>query len=646
MTPLAGSRCRGPVDFLQGGGELGAIIRAYDWTASPLGPPAAWPQALKTAVRLLLSTGHPMFLWWGPELIQFYNDAYRLSIGPERHPGAVGQRGRECWEEIWPIIGPQIEQVMSGGEPTWHENALVPITRNGRLEDVYWTYSYGPIHDDNAPNGVGGVLVVCTETTETVLAERKRAETVSRWRRLFDQAPSFMCILGGPDHVFEFVNDAHMKLFGSRAWIDRPVREAFPDIAGQGFYEALDHVYATGERVVFEDTPVRYRLTPESPEEVRYMHFIYAPIVDAEARVIGIFWEGVDLTEGRRVQAALRESEEQLRLATEAAEVGLWDLDVATGALFWPPRVKAMFGLPPDAEVSMETFYAGLHPADREATRTAFEAALDPGRRKLYDVEYRTIGRDDGRLRWIAAKGRAIFDEAGTPTRILGTALDITARKTAEARLRLMVHELNHRVKNSLATVQAIAAQTLHGQDVPKSVRTALTERLIALSRAHDVLTDEKWVGANLRDIAGRTAAPHLSSGAVDRFVFDGPPVNLPPRSAIAVALALHELATNAAKYGSLSVPEGHVRIDWTTAPAAEGKGFRLTLTWRESGGPPVAEPASRGFGTRLIERGLAAELRGRVRVDFRPDGVVCTVDAVVAAEPGADWEAEADLKF
>ncbi|HRD28595.1 MAG TPA: HWE histidine kinase domain-containing protein [Caulobacter sp.] len=501
-------------DFLRGGGELGALIRAHDWAATPLGPPGTWSQPLKTAVRLLLSTGHPMFLWWGPDLIQFYNDAYRRSIGPERHPGAVGQRGRDCWQEIWPIIGPQIEQVMAGGEPTWHENALVPITRNGRLEEVYWTYSYGPVHDEAAPNGVGGVLVVCTETTEAVLADRRRAETVTRWRRLFDQAPSFMCILGGPDHVFEFVNDAHRALFGSHDWIDRPIREAFPELAGQGVYETLDAVYATGERRVFEAAPLRFRGINGGPATLRYLDFVCAPIIGDDGAVVGIFWQGVD----------------------------------------------------------------------------------------------------------------------------------ITARKDAETHLRLMVNELNHRVKNSLATVQAIAAQTLHGDAVPDHIRNALTERLIALARAHDVLTDEKWVGAGLSDIAARAAAPHLSADHGDRFVIEGPPVHLPPRSAIAVALALHELATNAAKYGALSVPEGRVRIDWTTA-AGEAGDTHLRMTWRESGGPPVSPPRARGFGSRLIERGLATELRGRVRIDYPPSGVICTADAIIPAPDVIDWDIRANLE-
>jgi hypothetical protein len=171
--------------FLNGGGEMGALMRAHDWSVTPLGPPEIWPQPLRTATRLLLNTGHPMYIWWGPDLLCFYNDAYRASIGPERHPGSLGRPGREVWDEIWPIIGPQIEQVMSGGGATWHENQLVPITRNGRLEDVYWTYSYGPIDDETAQTGVGGVLVVCTETTQQVLAEQSARAERERLGQMF-----------------------------------------------------------------------------------------------------------------------------------------------------------------------------------------------------------------------------------------------------------------------------------------------------------------------------------------------------------------------------------------------------------------------------------------------------------------------------
>ena len=131
-----------------------------------------WPQSLRTAVRLLLNSRHPMFIWWGPELIQFYNDAYRRTMGPERHPSALGQPGRQCWAEIWDIIGPQIELVMAGRGATWHEDQLVPVTRHGRREDVWWTYGFSPINDDAQPHGVGGVLVVCNDVTKEYSALR------------------------------------------------------------------------------------------------------------------------------------------------------------------------------------------------------------------------------------------------------------------------------------------------------------------------------------------------------------------------------------------------------------------------------------------------------------------------------------------
>ena len=154
-------------DFLAGGGELGALTRAFDWSKTSLGPPETWPQSLRVTVRLVLTSRHPMFIWWGPELIQFYNDAYRETMGPERHPSALGARGRPCWDEIWDIIGPQIEYVMAGHGATWHEDQLVPVTRHGRREDVWWTYSFGPI---DVEGKVGGVLVVCKDVTSEHMA--------------------------------------------------------------------------------------------------------------------------------------------------------------------------------------------------------------------------------------------------------------------------------------------------------------------------------------------------------------------------------------------------------------------------------------------------------------------------------------------
>ena len=306
--------------FLQGGGEMGRLIREYEWSATILGPPGCWPQPLRTAVRLLLTTGHPMYIWWGPDLICFYNDAYKASIGPERHPGSLGRPGREVWEEIWPIIGPQIEQVMRGGSATWRENHLVPITRHGRREDVYWTYSYGPIDDESAPGGVGGVLVVCTETTQQVRAARDRAEEVGRLDRMFQQAPGAIAVLRGPNHVFEIANPAYGALVGNREVVGKSVADALPEVVGQGFIRLLDRVYNSGEPFVGRGVKIVLRQEAGARPDEKILDFLYQPLTDAGGAVTGIFVEATDVTERSRAEDELRASEGQLRFLDRLTE--------------------------------------------------------------------------------------------------------------------------------------------------------------------------------------------------------------------------------------------------------------------------------------------------------------------------------------
>jgi PAS domain S-box-containing protein len=308
-APPPGRRRGGVPDFLQDGGEMGARMRALDWSATPLGAPEAWPQSLRTAVRLLLTTGHPMVLFWGEAGTCLYNDAFRQSIGPERHPHSLGRPVREVWDEVWDVIGPQIRQVMEGRGATWHEDHLVPITRNGRREDVYWTYSYCPVDDETAPHGVGGVLVVVTETTHKVLAQQRLASEIERQRRLFERAPGFIAVLRGPDHVFEFVNHAYLHLIGGRDVTGMPVREALPEVAGQGFFELLDRVHASGERYVAQHVPVRLRRSAAADTEQRFLDFIYEPTRAEDGAVTGIFVEGHDVTEAHLAEAALRANE-------------------------------------------------------------------------------------------------------------------------------------------------------------------------------------------------------------------------------------------------------------------------------------------------------------------------------------------------
>jgi PAS domain S-box-containing protein len=209
-----------------GDGEMAELTRRFDWSKTPVGPMDAWPDTLLTTVNLLLATRHPMFLWWGPELIQFYNDGYRPSIREDKHPKALGQRGIECWPEIWHIIGPQIEAVMTKGESTWHRNALVPIHRNGKLEDVYWTYSYSPVRDSDG--NILGTLVTCSETTEEVLGERRLRQSEARFRNLVEQA-NVGFVIGDLSGNLTYLNPTMLNLLGYTAeevesglvrWID------------------------------------------------------------------------------------------------------------------------------------------------------------------------------------------------------------------------------------------------------------------------------------------------------------------------------------------------------------------------------------------------------------------------------------------
>src|SRR5665213_660948 len=323
------------MSFLDGGGEMGALMRAHDWGDSPLGPPETWPQPLRTALRLLLNSGHAMYIWWGPELCCFYNDAYRPSIGSDRHPSSLGRPGREVWAEIWPIIGPQINQVMSGRGATWNANHLVPISRHGKLEEVYWTYSYNPIDDEAARTGVGGVLVICTETTEQVLAERSMRAAEARWRELFDQAPGFMCLLSGAQHRFEYFNPRYAEISGRTDMLGKSVLEAFPQVAQQGFLELLDGVYRTGTAHIAIAAPIELPRAddPRTPQ-LRYLDFVYQPIRDAKGAVTGIFVEGADVTDRVLATQALAESETRFRTLADNIAPLCWMAD-ESGAVFW-----------------------------------------------------------------------------------------------------------------------------------------------------------------------------------------------------------------------------------------------------------------------------------------------------------------------
>jgi len=335
--------------------------------------------------------------------------------------------------------------------------------------------------------------------TRRAAAAQLREENL-RMRRLFEQAPGFICILSGPEHVVEFANLACERTFGGRRLIGRSVVSAMPEVESQGFIGLLDGVYRSGERYVGRQVPLKLNRPDSEEVDTVYLDFIYEPVIDASGQVTGIFVEGHDVTDRHR----------------------------------------------------------------------------------------------------------------------------------NEQHLHLMIEELNHRVKNTLAIVQGIAQQTFRAPGDPEERRRAFDGRLSALAAAHGLLTRANWESADLQSLVTAVFAAHNDN--TERFNVDGPPVKLEPKTAVTLAMAFHELCTNATKYGALSVEPGSVDLSWRINP---GPAPRIRLCWTERGGPPAAAPTRRGFGSRMIEKALASELNGQVRLRFIEAGLECEIDAPLPAIPG-----------
>jgi len=565
-----------------------------------MGPIAEWPTSLKTTVGLMLRSPVPLVLLWGPDGIMLYNDAYGGFAG-NRHPGLLGSKVLEGWPEAADLNRRVMSVGMAGGSLEYKDFELA-LNRRGQMETGWMDLFYSPvIAEDGKP---GGVIAVVVETTERVLARRGAVAQSQRLAQMFQDAPSFMAQLDGPEHTFTFANAAYQQLIAQRDVIGKTIRDALPELAGQGFFEILDRVYTSGESFRGHAMPVTLQRSPAAALKQRFLDFIYQPVRDTTGAVTGIFVEGTDVTDAERIAAALRENEarfrfldalakeistsqdadailaittrmvgeylglaicayadmdpdqdgftirgdwsaasttivghysladfghkavqelragrpliindnstelapaeaaaferigiaaticmplvkqdrltalmaihhskphvwtsselalirdvtdrswahiervrdesarrdsaERLRLATSAAKIGTFDYNLAAGILRWDDRCKALFGLPPEADVSYDTFLAGLHPADRDYTNQAVQRAFDPNGYGDYNIEYRTIGIHDGVERWVAATGNVFFKE-NTPIRFVGTVLDISAQKEVEARLR------------------------------------------------------------------------------------------------------------------------------------------------------------------------------------------------------------------
>jgi PAS domain S-box-containing protein len=320
-----------------------------------------------------------------------------------------------------------------------------------------------------------------------------------------------------------------------------------------------------------------------------------------------------------RTESALLRSRARLRDAMAAGRLGAWEREIGTDRMQSSAQHKANFGLAADAAFTYEMARAMRHPDDREKMDAAFRRAVEEG--VPYDVETRVIW-PDGSCHWMMARGDIVPDESGRPSRMAGFTMDVTERKQAEARLKLLAQEVDHRANNLLAVIQAVVRLT-RADTVPDFV-DAVQGRLVALARAHKLMADSRWTGADLATLVDEEMAAYRA-GDEARIRTRGPAVAMSASAAQSVAMAIHELATNAVKYGALSVEGGRVEITWAWSDATG-----LALRWSETGGPPVVPPACRGFGTGVIDGTIRQQLKGAMHFDWRREGLLCEMTVPV----------------
>jgi PAS domain S-box-containing protein len=297
--------------FLAGGGEMGQLMREKDWDKTILGDPSFWPQSLRTTVSIILNSKFPMFLFWGPELICFYNDAYRPSLGNDgKHPDILGGRGKDFWPEIWKDIKPIIDKALNKGEASFFEDMLLPIYRNGKMEDVYWTFSYSAVNDESGKPA--GVFVTCSETTEKVNTFQHLNESNARYLSNIQQAPIAMCILRGKDFIVEVANELMLEIWNKEAHevLNKPHFEGVSEAKDQGIEPILENVYATGEKFSTNERPID--LLRNGKIETTYIDFVIEALREPNGSISGIIGTATDVTNQVIIRHKLEESEQKV----------------------------------------------------------------------------------------------------------------------------------------------------------------------------------------------------------------------------------------------------------------------------------------------------------------------------------------------
>lgn len=430
---------------------------------------------------------------------------------------------------------------------------------------------------------------------------------------VLDAMPDMACMFDR-GHRCAYANRALLEACRRRPEevIGRPLAELDCALVRASRHAAeIDQVFASGR-------PLRGDVTFHDQRGPRIHDYILSPVAATDGSVEAVLATLRDVTERTRHEDVARRNERRLRAIASASSGVIYRMDPDWAG------VQVLVGRGSDSPAPLsraELLQAHLHPEDRE--RIALVSSRAREEATVFEAEYRWL-HGDGRYHWLASRVVPVRGDDGRVQEWVGATTDVDSRRQQEQHQKLLLDELNHRVKNTLAVVQSIALQTLGQSEAGRAGVEHFQARLLALAKAHELLTASRWAGTCLRDVVEMAIGPGLGHG-LERFSVDGPPVRLCPRPSLALSMALHELYTNAVKYGALSAPEGRIQIHWRVRDGTDGR--RLLLQWRESDGPPVVAPTRRGFGTRLVEHGLRHDLDGRVELAFERGGVTCNID-------------------
>ncbi len=582
-------------------GEMARRIAEFDWARSALGAREGWDPALTLMVETSLASDTPIILFCGPELVVIYNDAAAPLVGG-RHPQALGGPAHETRAAVAPDLAPMLRSVIQEGKTVSVSGQPFHISRRGVSETVQFSLSCSPLRGSSG--AVIAVLCVATETTGRIKAQHVRSKVEGRLRSILAQSSIGVALLD-VDGRFEQVNDRLCATLGYTS--DELLEMHYRDIIHCD--PEQDHCRDIPELLTASDASTTEQRCLRKNGTTVWTSNSLAALRDQQGKITQISLVMADITNQRRADA----HERWLAAIIASSDDAILSTDLEMRITSWNEGARHLYGYT-EAE-AVGHLVTMLVPPDRPAEEATIIARIRDGHR----VEpHETVRRcKDGRLVQVSLTASPIYDETG---RIIGAskiARDISQRKETERLQTILLHEMKHRVKNTLATVLAIARQTLG--DIDHEATRTFNARLMALARAQDLMTRDHHDGADLRTLIDEALSPYPPG----QISLSGDPLILPPRTVLAFALGLHELATNAAKYGALSVPGGQVAITWQSSPKTG-----MLFTWREAGGPPVSPPERTGFGSVLIEEILPAEFSGEVSLDFQPGGVLCTLRA------------------